>query len=227
MAPNNFPELSNIESTLLVKFVEFADKHELTRVDASSIHTSAKEFGIRPIFLRATFEKLCQKGILSLTTVRNYDSDDDSYYEINPEYADEIDSYVNFMITEPITTSLPGDVPASDRFVSIGDNQPEVSQAIEALDELSAAIRHPRDTNVSLTADPDDRIILSKEIDAIKELIGQRRIHISALWDSTKSNSTLKWLMEQSISGVVRELAVKAFNHLDTLIHFLCSLRLI
>ena len=182
MAPNNFPELSNIESTLLVKFVEFADKHELTRVDASSIHTSAKEFGIRPIFLRATFEKLCQKGILSLTTVRNYDSDDDSYYEINPEYADEIDSYVNFMITEPITTSLPGDVPASDR------------------------------------------IILSKEIDAIKELIGQRRIHISALWDSTKSNSTLKWLMEQSISGVVRELAVKAFNHLDTLIHFLCSL---
>jgi hypothetical protein len=224
MSSNTLPDLSSTESTLLIKFVEFADKHELTRVNVNHIHSSTKEFGIRPIILKAIFDKLCQKSILSLTRNRNYESDDEFYYEINSEFADQIDSYVGFMSNQTALAPVSPEIPASDRFVSIGDNQPQVASAKAALDELSSAVRHPRDTNVPLTADPEDQILLSKEIDYIKEIVSQPRIHIFALWDSTKNNSTLKWLMEQGISGVVRELAVKAFNHLDALIHFLRSL---
>lgn len=121
------------------------------------------------------------------------------------------------VLYERLTNGKPNakiEIPAADRFVEIGDNLPHIVEARQALSELSRAVKEAN----HLTANPEDQIRLSKEVDYIGELISQPRMHVSALWDAARHNSTLKWLMEQTISGVVRDIAVKAFEHLDKLL---------
>jgi hypothetical protein len=205
----NFPKLSELESQLIVGFVEFADLHGLTRVDSANLHTDPKAFGIRPLMLKPTFEKLCEKGVLNLTR-----DNDTYYYELSSNYSDEIDEYVSFILEKP-EQSAQQSIPAADRFVSVSDNQIDTSQATVALNELSEAIR----SSNGLVVNPDDKAQISREISFIKEIIEQPRIHVAALWDSVKHNSTLAWLAKDAVSGVVRAAASKAFDTLVALLN--------
>ncbi len=140
------------------------------------------------------------------------------YYEIHPDFIDEID---DLPIDFSSTNDLDGEkIPASDRFVSIKDNQTLLVEAKESLTALSELVRGSND----LFADADERIQISAEIDYVRELINKPKIHVSAVWDNVKNNNTLKWLVEQSVSGVVRQAAVKAMENLDKILHFLSSI---
>lgn len=210
-----FGQLSKNELTLIVKFVEFSDKHGLTRVNADAIHSDTKDFGVRPILLRPTFEKLCQKNVLLLRTVSHFNDDDEQFYELNSEYADAIDEYMEFLTASDERPN----VPAADRFVSTQDNQAEVLQAIESIEALAKAISSSNE----LFANSDERLQVSKEINTLKEIIEQPTIRISALWDATRNNSLLKWLAEQAVSAIVRGAATDAFQRVEILFHSLFS----
>jgi hypothetical protein len=208
---NILSSLSENEKKLLFNFIRFADEHGLTRLDEVNIHTNTREFGVRPLTLEATFSKLCQKSVL----VRSREEDDTYYYKIDPECVDEIDDFTENY--KPKTNTNEDIVPASDRFVSLGDNNEVLNDTEASLIELSKAIT----TSNELFANADERIQVSREINHLVELIKEPQIHVIALWDGIKRNHTLKWLMEQSVSGVVRTAASKAFEHLDKLIHLL------
>jgi hypothetical protein len=225
-----FLTLTENEKKLLLNFIRFADENSLTRLDAANIHTNTSRFGVRPLILKATFEKLCDKSVLTRTSVptRTWDNhdythshagdDDTYYYEIHPDFVDEID---DLPIDFSSTSDLDGEkIPASDRFVSIKDNQALLVEAKESLTALSELVRGSND----LFADADERIQVSAEINYIKELIDKPKIHVLAVWDNVKNNNTLKWLVEQSVSGVVRHAAVKAMENLDKLLHVLASI---
>jgi hypothetical protein len=203
MSLTNFPNLTDLESRLLVSFVQFADKNGFTRVDTANIHTNTTEFEIRPLMLKPTFEKLCDKDVLRLSR-----DNGSSYYELSSSYADAIDKYMNFVLGE-IQTSPQPPISAADRFVEVDQNSKEFAATTQSLSKLAQAIR---DAN-ELTANSEDRIIFSKDVDHLRELISQPRVHLATISDFITS-SKLKWLMEQTVSGLVRAAANDAFQHL-------------
>ncbi len=206
MSSEKLPELSVLEGTLLIAFVEFADTNALTRIDEANIHTNTSDFKIRPLMLKPTFYNLCEKGIL-----QKVHEEYATYYELNPTYADQIDSFISLWAsTNEDQTKVV--IPAADRFVSTKDNQIDTSQAVAALDELTEAIR----TSNDLTANSEDKLQISREISFLKEVIEQPRLHIAALYDA-KVNTTLRWLTEQAFSAIVRQAAVRVMQNLDKL----------
>ena len=87
MSFEKMPELTSNESTLLINFIAFSDRNQMAFVNSNDIFANTREFGIRPIMLRATLDNLCKKSLLVMTT----DSGPYGvtyYYEINPDYAE-------------------------------------------------------------------------------------------------------------------------------------------
>jgi len=197
MASHEFPELTSTETTLLVRFVEFADKYGLTRVEVSNIHTSTQEFGVRPIMLRAMFDRLCQKSLLFVSRDRDPRTLEDTlYFEISPAFADQIDTYVDSirrLNNIPLPVSA---VAAADKFVAIGNHSEAVDETMDAIDQLCASIKAASD----LIANSDHRHQLCTEFDYFKEVVNKKRIHLSAVTDLANNNSTLKWLADQRVS---------------------------
>jgi DNA-binding HxlR family transcriptional regulator len=113
-------------------------------------------------------------------------------------------------------TENPALIPAADRFVSFDDNTKGLQEAQLALTELSEAIRGAN----GLFANHDERILVSQEINYIKEIISNPNVHLSALWDATNNNTTLQFLAKQTFVVVVRELAARVISQLHWLIQY-------
>ena len=215
MTTYEFPDLTSTESTLLIKFVEFADRYGLTRVEVSNIHTNTNEFGVRPIMLRAMFDRLCQKSLLFVSRDRNPATLEDTlYFEISPAYADQIDSYVNSIRSQnvPAPAALPL-VPAANRFLSIRDHSEAVDATMDAIDQLCDSIKSASD----LIANADHRRQLCTEFDYFKEVVNKPRIHLAAITDFTANNSTINWLADQRISFDVQRDAISLLNAMRAL----------
>jgi hypothetical protein len=234
----NFEELTSLQKQCLTRIIDLLFGKNYISANLSAISDSfytieyKDEYGnAPPIFigkpthgfteirtsnfpmplLSRTVNKLVEQGFLE----RVYRNDDDAF-QLSDKFVEEA-----HRIFSEGSATFRDDIPAADRFVSIGDNQPDVTSAKAALDELSDAIRK---TNDPLTTHPEDRIQLSKEVDAIKALISQPRIHVAALYDAVNSSSTLKFLVRQAAAGIVQRAAVKAMESLTTLWQHVSSL---
>jgi hypothetical protein len=221
----DLPVFNEQEALVIKNYLRILINENLASFDSFDLIIRAGEFGIPPMFLKLTFDKLLEKEVL-----RSVQNNNRPHYEINPQYQDAF-----FALTKScglfssdysmqdlhLLSGGVDEIPAADRFVSIADNQYEVAQAKDALSELSDAIRR---TNDSLTTNPEDRLLLSKEIDTIKELIDQPRIRVAALYDVLNGKSVLKYLGEQAISTVIRQATIKALENLHILWHIVSSL---
>ena len=97
------------------------------------------------------------------------------------------------------------------------DNSAAFEASKTALDQLSEAVRGSND----LFASADERLQVSSEIDQVKGLISTPIVRVAAIWDAAKNNTLLRWLAEQTASGIVRDLASKALEYLDHLLQLL------
>lgn len=222
MATNEPPQIYDDIFKLLVLHLDKTTDGRFHAKDLSVFVKAGYSAGV----LRPTLKYLVDKGYFHRTYEKNsavgmFGGGPDEFWELTAPGLDR-------SITEDIRTGAnrslqerPDNIPAADRFVSIDDNQHLVVEAKESLIELSTAIK---DAN-KIVADREDQIRLSREVDYISELISQPRIHISALWDAAKNNSTLKWLIEQTVNDTVRNLAAKALEHLDKLLSILTNFK--
>ena len=118
---------------------------------------------------------------------------------------------------ELLQAASPENVPASDRFVSLNHNQPEVQEAQMALHELAEAVRGAN----GLFANPDDRLFVLSEVEALRASLGGARAHVASLWHATRESAPIAWLAKESASGVVKAAAERAFGAVLTLVRFL------
>ncbi len=181
-----------------------------------SFHVGAKKRKVSSFkmpLLRKSLNSLVSSGFLSRIFTK-----ETSIFELAMDFADfAYELYrgdFDLFSEKKEDRKISDGIPAADRFVSLTDNQNEVAQAVTALGELSDAIRN---TNDPLTANPEDRLLLSKEVDLLKDLISQPRIQVVALYNAIYRNSTVKWLAEQIISGVVQQAAISSYEHLSAL----------
>ncbi len=169
-------------------------------------------------FIRPTLMALLNKKVLEVVQHNNF-----QHFGLNGEHTDwfyELADTSGLIPQEASTLEksssedIANNVPASDRFVTVSDNYEAIEKAKLAITDLSDAIVESN----TLFANAEERIQVSREINFIKELISEQQIHVTSVWDASKNNSTLKWLIEQSASGIVRDLATKAINALAHLL---------
>ena len=197
-----------VERALVLKFIELTSMHNSESISEPRFLDIGREVGMAAALRGSALQKLCNLEIF------NRQQDEyglEQIIRIHPNFYEEA-----LLLYHGEGTDLSSDpvVPAADRFVSLDHNNPIVVDARQAVTELSETIKKAN----KLVANPDDQVGLSKEVDYIKGLISQPRLHVVALWYATKNNTTLRWLMEQTISGVVRDVAMKAFGHLVRLL---------
>jgi hypothetical protein len=198
--------LKEFEKQLVYKYIAFTKSNRLEFATEAQTLALARTADIPAALAPNCLEKLCSNQIflkeINLRTPNSIRIHSAFYEEATALYQIESESTI----------------PAADRFVSIDDNQPILEETKVALVELSQAVSGAN----KLFATGEDQIQVSKEIDYVLDLISRPRIHILAVWDATKSNRVLNWLIEQSFSGAVRAAAAKAAEHLGKLlIHFM------
>ena len=215
-----FEDLAEHEQNLVLCFIKFTKAEDVESMSADELLAQAPLTNI-PAAVRKKYFKRSLDALANTRVFSTVATSKGIRIEIHEDFIDDALTLYRDTPLFPGESADPLiDIPASDRFVSIGDNQPILEETKEALALLSNAIRGSNE----LFATAEDRLQVSKEIDHIRELISVPRIHVIAVWDATKNNRALKWLIEQGISGIVRETAIKAFEHLDKLVHFLASL---
>jgi hypothetical protein len=216
-APLDDMILSDVERRALLMLVDVCSHHSFDKIYPHNFFYFKRE-GLSNAFLRGTLTSLTRKGLLYFFSPEP----GNEWWELGPKAAEYLERSEN---TSSSATGKKTDeigdanIPASDRFVSVKDNQHILLDANESITALSELVRGSNE----LFADADERIQISAEINYVKELINKPKIHVLAVWDSVKNNHTLKWLVEQSVSGIVREAAVKATENLDNLLHLLLS----
>lgn len=218
----NLPDLNQREILVLKNFLRILISENIEIITISQLLEFPDRMGLPLPFIRPVLISLIAKKILNTVQFNNL-----QHIGLNSEHVDwfyDLAATLGLVVEDKTTSGKallddrPNNIPAGNRFVSLLDNQNEVSQAITALDQLSDAISK---TNDPLTANPEDRVLLSKQVNLLNELISQPRIQLAALYDIVYHNSTLKWLAEQAISGVVRQAAVMALKHLGSLLQSL------
>ena len=213
MSFEKMPELTSNESTLLINFIAFSDRNQMAFVNSNDIFANTREFGIRPIMLRATLDNLCKKSLLVMTT----DSGPYGvtyYYEINPDYADVIESFFNFTQNSDYTALLSQDTPAADRFIPRGPHSGILHETMNAVDRLSASVQ----STGALFGGTEQRLQISEEFDALIDILKKPKIHVSAIVDFAKASSTLKFLAFQTDSHTVQQDASALFEVFQRLI---------
>lgn len=219
MSFEKMPELTSNESTLLINFIAFSDRNQMAFVNSNDIFANTREFGIRPIMLRATLDNLCKKSLLVMTT----DSGPYGvtyYYEINPDYADVIESFFNFTQNSDYTALLSQDTPAADRFISRGPHSGILHETMNAVDRLSASVQ----SAAALFGNAEQRLQISEEFDALIDILKKPKIHVSAVMDFAKGSSTLKFLAFQTDSHTVQQDASALFEVFQRLIPSLTAI---
>lgn len=190
---------------------------KIERFKNAELLDSAEALGVPVLFVRPTFQSLITKKILIAVQYLNA-----PHYELNSEYADEFYDLAKSLGLITADDSVQGNqseesaieaIPAADRFVTVDHNSESFIETVKSLDALVSSIEGAN----RLTADHQDRLQISKEINYVKELISEPRVHLLAIWDYAKNNHTLKWLTEQTISSAVRQAALDA---LKLLFHF-------
>jgi hypothetical protein len=221
----NLPELNPRETLVLRNLLKILISQNLEIISSIKALQSGEALGLPVVFIRPTFNALLEKEILNTVQFNNA-----PHYELNSEYTDEF-----YALAESLGLVAPDDteqsssskeiaieeIPASDRFVTIGDNFAVVDEAKEALEKLSASIKGAND---ELFADAEQRLQISQEFDHLKEIISRPKIHLSAVWDFVKNNSTLKFLANQTVSFVVRQDASAVTEAFHRLLHFLMAI---
>lgn len=104
-------------------------------------------------------------------------------------------------------------VPAADRFVALDDNQAEVLKAREAVEEVLATAREANE----LTATPEDRLAVIREVEGLSALLKGSSVRAAALWQATRESGVLRWLATECASAYVQAAALAALGALGLL----------
>ena len=174
----------------------------------ADLHSITSE--ITPLsILRANIIKLEEAGYIT----RKMDRDNSSSSFVSQPYWALAEKGESFWDRRHSSSTLV--IPAADRFVSLSHNSAEVNQAKSALSNLADEIRK---TNTELTADPADKIPISREIENLKLLLEESKIRIGVILTATQENSILLWLTLQTASGTIKALASEAIKFLVSLL---------
>ena len=166
--------------------------------DAFEICTAA---GIIPALIEPALKKLVHNHFF------DYSFDEDSmehWYTIHNDFYDEA---IPFFIADKSDSPV---IPASDRFVSTKDNQPEIDAATRKLDELKDRIKNSNE----LKANPEERLALSQEVTALQEALKNPVVRLSSIWNAVKNNGVMIYLSTHGGDAVLKALAVEAVNHI-------------
>lgn len=216
----DLPALSAAEKQCLKDFLSVAVNHNRPFLTDYEISRLGNEFHIATIFLKKFFNQLTQKGVI----YRISDNGNQTEYHLSDEFIDEIYKFAEqerIINRESQNPESDDDfrfspIPASDRFVSRSDNEDAAQSAIQALSELSERIRNSNE----LTASPEERAALSKEVDGLKEGVAQSKIRVATIWNAITGSGVLRWLAERAADATLNALALDAITHLSKLCGF-------
>lgn len=167
-------------------------------VDAFGICTAA---GIIPALVDPALKKLVRNNFF------DYSFDEDSgeyWYTIHDAFYEEA---IPFFIADKSDSPV---IPASDRFVSTKDNQPEIDAATRKLDELKERIQISNE----LKANTEERLALSQEVTALQEALKNPVVRLSSIWNAVKNNGVMIYLSTHGGDAVLNALAVEAVKHI-------------
>lgn len=98
-------------------------------------------------------------------------------------------------------------IPASDRIVSLKDNQPQVLAIDESLGNLE---RELEKNNEAFEVEPEARSVAIAEVSALRRLLAASSIRIDSFRD--RAAAVLKWVSEKSAAAAVAELCKHAIK---------------
>jgi hypothetical protein len=98
-------------------------------------------------------------------------------------------------------------IPASDRFVQIGHNQPPVPEIDEQLQIIETALATSNEAGDALG---DDRPVIIEEVKSLRAALAPGRMRVQTILDAAKR--LLPWLAEKSVSGAITEASKAAFK---------------
>ena len=106
--------------------------------------------------------------------------------------------------------------PASDRFVKLDDNNPDVASARIALNNLvtELTLRAPND----LFATAETRMAVVSELRTFGDLLKQPLVRAQEIANAINNNSTIKWLSISALGGAVGNYATDILNILARII---------
>lgn len=212
----NLPPLNNSETQCLNDFLSIAIDYSLPFFTEYDISQYSKEFKTPPIFFKKFLISLIKKGVI-------YKIEDGgrSEYHLSDEYIDDIYHFSEVqkilrIQAEPIHFDdlfEDGEIPGSDRFVLRSDNEDTVAAAIKSLTDLSERIT----VSNEFSADPEERIALSKEITALSALIDQSKIRVASIKNAITGSGILRWLATQATDATIKALATQAISYISKL----------
>lgn len=105
-------------------------------------------------------------------------------------------------------------IPASDRFVTLDHNQPEVQAARAAVNDLVERVEGAND----LFANDEDRLVAIREVKSLRDALAAPRQRLAALWQATQESSVISFIAREAAGGVVGEVALKVLAAVAALI---------
>jgi hypothetical protein len=191
--------LNVLEKKILLSFIEHTKVHVVGAVLADEMFGIAKEAGAHPALIEPALRILVRNNFLA----HGFEDNSSEYwYTIHDDFYPEAVTYY------PDESNENSVAPASDRFVSTQDSQPEIEAAIRALDEMSDRIVNSNE----LIATQDERASLSREVNLLTELLKEPQVRLAPIWSAIKGNGVVIYLATHGGDAVLKALATKALN---------------
>ncbi|MDX5930250.1 hypothetical protein [Acidiphilium acidophilum] len=198
-------ELTSLEREVFKALTIFTKEQNLDAIIASHL-TSYNIGDFSPAIIKAKLKSFEKIGLIT----KEFDDEGRSaWWEFTPDGAEFAYSLIN--------SSKVLDV---KQFLTIDQNLQEVKEAEQALAILSDEIKKSN----SLFANREERMQVSKEIDYIRDLILGPRLHVSSFIEIAQNNKTIRFLVTQIASEVVKLAASNVIEKLGPVIRFVRSM---
>jgi|GEM_PF-1822285 len=139
----------------------------------------------------------------------------DAIQQVFEEYVDDgFDLRAAYQLLELSKAQLPAKAPASDRFVSLGDNRSGADEAADNAKKLAKEIRDGNEIS-QLIADKDERLFIAEQVESLGDWLKLPKIDLDAV---RPVYGRLQWIVEKLGEGTVYALATALVAWLATVI---------
>jgi hypothetical protein len=169
---------------------------------------------LRRKYFQRALSSLANNRVFNVVTITN---NREVRIEIHDDFIDDALALYRSAPPFPVESSNPLiDIPASDRFVPVNHNSPDLQEALSKLEDIENRVSKSNE----LTANREERLAIIREVSDIRKSLKEPLVRLASIWAATTSSGILLWLAKHGGDAALNALATEAIDLLVKIFGF-------